>query len=121
MWVGQFSMELPPSSLATFSALSFVIGSDGTAYPLPQLRRRNAEQRVLLASLLGPLVVAFIWLAPTLSTATVCSVVRFACAYEFSWIFHRIRTRVLALSPDPSSADQSYLTSAPELEEPCKP
>ncbi|KAJ0392625.1 hypothetical protein ATCC90586_010877 [Pythium insidiosum] len=115
------SMELPPSPLSTFSALPVVVGSDAPANPLAQLLRRNAVQRVLSAAVLGPLVVAFIWFAPTLATATVCSVVLSACAYEFSWISHRIRTRVLALSPDPSSSDQSFLASSPELEELCKP
>ncbi|GLE06819.1 hypothetical protein PINS_up016445, partial [Pythium insidiosum] len=80
------------------------------------LLRRNAVQRVLSAALLAPLVVPFVWYVPSLATSTVCSVVLSACAFESSWIAHRIHRRLLALA-DP---EQPFfpLVPAQDLEDP---
>ncbi|TMW67397.1 hypothetical protein Poli38472_011017 [Pythium oligandrum] len=64
----------------------------------------NAVQRVLSACLLAPLVTVFLWFSPAFATATICSFVVSACAYEYSWMVHRIQFRFLALTECPSNA-----------------
>ncbi|KAF4129231.1 Cytidylyltransferase family [Phytophthora infestans] len=37
----------------------------------------------------------FLWLSPAFATSTVCSFVTSACSYEYAWLSHRIRLRIL--------------------------